>query len=128
MLGKVTRQKVCQPLAPSTRAASSSLRPCACMSGINSRATNGNVTKIVARTIPGAGAGETIYWVKGKEASFPFGPAEVVADTTVVGIVDSIHVAKAAAVKAAPAKAVPAKAVAAVAPRPGRASAARKGR
>ena len=84
--------------------------------------------QLICLDATGAGAGETIYWVKGKEASFPFGPAEVVADTTVVGIVDSIHVAKAAAVKAAPAKAVPAKAVAAVAPRPGRASAARKGR
>lgn len=62
----------------------------------------------------GAGAGETIYWVKGKEASFPFGPAEVVADTTVVGIVDSIHLAKAAAPAGAS--------------RPGRASAPRKGR
>ena len=27
--------------------------PCACISGINSRATNGNVTKIVASTMPG---------------------------------------------------------------------------
>ena len=53
MFGSVTRQNVCQPLAPSTRAASSSLRPCACMSGINSRATNGNVTNIVANTMPG---------------------------------------------------------------------------
>jgi microcompartment protein CcmK/EutM len=87
-----------------------------------------NGKQLICLDATGAGAGETIYWVKGKEASFPFGPAEVVADTTVVGIVDSIHVAKAAAVKAAPAKAVPAKAVAAVAPRPGRASAARKGR
>jgi microcompartment protein CcmK/EutM len=77
----------------------------------------------------GAGAGETIYWVKGKEASFPFGPAEVIADTTVVGIVDSIHLAKAAApVKATLAKAVPDKAVPAASPRQGRASAARKGR
>ena len=39
----------------------------------------------------GAGAGELIYYVKGKEASFPFLPADVPADTTVVGIVDSIH-------------------------------------
>jgi hypothetical protein len=53
MFGSVTRQNICQPLAPSTRAASSSVRPCACISGINSRATNGNVTKIVASTMPG---------------------------------------------------------------------------
>jgi microcompartment protein CcmK/EutM len=45
----------------------------------------------------GAGAGETVYWVKGKEASFPFGVPEVIADTTIVGIVDTIHLAKAAA-------------------------------
>ncbi len=53
MFGSVTRQNVCQPLAPSVRAASSSLRPCACISGINSRATNGNVTNVVASTMPG---------------------------------------------------------------------------
>ena len=41
-------QKVCQPVAPSDSAASSSARPCAVISGISSRATNGKVTKIVA--------------------------------------------------------------------------------
>jgi microcompartment protein CcmK/EutM len=39
----------------------------------------------------GAGTGEIIYYVRGKEASFPFLPAEPPADSTVVGIVDSIH-------------------------------------
>jgi ethanolamine utilization protein EutN len=39
----------------------------------------------------GAGAGEIIYYVRGKEASFPFLPAEPPADSTVVGIVNSIH-------------------------------------
>lgn len=53
MFGSVTRQKICQPLAPSTRAACSSSDPWACISGINSRATKGNVTKIVAKTTPG---------------------------------------------------------------------------
>ena len=43
----------------------------------------------------GAGAGETIYYVRGKEASFPFLPAEPPADATVVGIVDSVHVKRA---------------------------------
>ena len=38
----------------------------------------------------GAGAGELIYWVRGKEASFPFGD-EPPFDTTVVGIVDEVH-------------------------------------
>ena len=53
MLGSVTLQNICQPEAPSTSAASSSSRPCACISGISSRATNGKVTKIVASTMPG---------------------------------------------------------------------------
>ena len=53
MFGSVTRQNICQPLAPSATAASSSSVPCASISGISSRATNGKVTKIVARTIPG---------------------------------------------------------------------------
>ena len=38
----------------------------------------------------GAGAGELVYWCKGKEASFPFLPVEVPTDSTVVGIVDSV--------------------------------------
>lgn len=38
----------------------------------------------------GAGAGELVYWCKGKESSFPFLPAEVPTDSTIVGIVDSI--------------------------------------
>ena len=54
MFGSVTYQNTCQPLAPSTTAASSSSRPCACISGISSRATNGNVTKIDASTMPGS--------------------------------------------------------------------------
>jgi hypothetical protein len=33
-----------------------------------------------------------VYWVRGKEASFPFLPAEPPVDTTVVGIVDEVHV------------------------------------
>jgi microcompartment protein CcmK/EutM len=39
----------------------------------------------------GAGAGELIYWCRGKEASFPFLPDEVPADNTIVGIVDELH-------------------------------------
>ena len=40
----------------------------------------------------GAGAGELVYWVRGKEASFPFLPVETPTDTTIVGIVDSVHI------------------------------------
>jgi microcompartment protein CcmK/EutM len=40
----------------------------------------------------GAGAGELIYWCRGKEASFPFLPAEVPTEATVVGIIDRVRV------------------------------------
>jgi microcompartment protein CcmK/EutM len=36
----------------------------------------------------GAGAGELVYYVRGKEAAFPFAPDEVPSDATIVGIVD----------------------------------------
>ncbi|HEY3742520.1 MAG TPA: EutN/CcmL family microcompartment protein [Bryobacteraceae bacterium] len=38
----------------------------------------------------GAGAGELIYFTKGKEASFPFLPVEVPTDMTIVAIVDEV--------------------------------------
>lgn len=47
--------------------------------------------RVVCFDAVGAGAGELVYCVRGKEASFPFLPAEPCADTTIVGIVDSIH-------------------------------------
>jgi ethanolamine utilization protein EutN len=47
--------------------------------------------RVVCADCTGAGAGEIVYWLRGKEASFPFLPTEVPVDTTVVGIVDSIH-------------------------------------
>ena len=47
--------------------------------------------RIVCLDCTGAGAGEIVYCVRGKEASFPFLPSEPPADTTVVGIVDSVH-------------------------------------
>src|ERR1051326_1001260 len=48
--------------------------------------------RIICADCTGAGAGEMIYWVRGKEASFPFLPDEPPVDTTIVGIVDSVHV------------------------------------
>jgi ethanolamine utilization protein EutN len=36
----------------------------------------------------GAGSDEVVYYVRGKEASFPFKPGEIPSDATVVGIVD----------------------------------------
>jgi microcompartment protein CcmK/EutM len=47
---------------------------------------------IVCLDAVGAGAGELIYWCRGKESSFPFLPAEVQTDSTIVGIVDELHV------------------------------------
>jgi microcompartment protein CcmK/EutM len=43
---------------------------------------------LVAVDAVGAGVGETVFFVRGKEASFPFHPAEVPTDAGVVGIVD----------------------------------------
>ena len=40
----------------------------------------------------GAGAGETIYWCRGREASFPFLPKDVPTEATIVGIVDTINI------------------------------------
>lgn len=57
---------------------------------------------IVCTDSTGAGAGELVYWVRGKEASFPFLPAEPPTDTTIVGIVDSVHLRPAAASPALP--------------------------
>jgi microcompartment protein CcmK/EutM len=47
---------------------------------------------LICTDCTGAGAGEVVYWVRGKEASFPFMPDEVPTDATIVGIVDEIHV------------------------------------
>jgi len=47
---------------------------------------------LVAVDAMGAGVGETVFFVRGKEASFPFHPTEVPADAGVVGIVDHWHV------------------------------------
>ena len=43
---------------------------------------------LVAVDAAGAGVGEVVFFVRGKEASFPFYPTEVPADAGVVGIVD----------------------------------------
>jgi microcompartment protein CcmK/EutM len=47
---------------------------------------------IVALDSVGAGAGETVYWCRGREAGFPFLPAEVPTEATIVGIVDAVHI------------------------------------
>jgi ethanolamine utilization protein EutN len=43
---------------------------------------------LVAVDSVGAGAGENVFYVRGREASFPFLPAEVPTDAAIIGIVD----------------------------------------
>jgi microcompartment protein CcmK/EutM len=50
---------------------------------------------LVALDSVGAGVGEDVFYVKGREAAFPFYPGEPPADATVVGIVDERHVPEA---------------------------------
>jgi microcompartment protein CcmK/EutM len=55
---------------------------------------NGRATgkPLVALDSVGAGAGETVYWCRGREASFPWYPNDVPTETTIVGIVDHVEV------------------------------------
>ena len=43
---------------------------------------------LVAVDSVGAGAGEDVFYVRGREAALPFLPAEVPTDAAIVGIVD----------------------------------------
>jgi microcompartment protein CcmK/EutM len=43
---------------------------------------------LVALDSVGAGVGEHVFFVRGREAAFPFYPAEPPTDASVVGIVD----------------------------------------
>jgi microcompartment protein CcmK/EutM len=43
---------------------------------------------LVAVDAVGAGVGEEVFFVRGKEASFPFHPVDVPCDAGIVGIVD----------------------------------------
>lgn len=48
---------------------------------------------LVAVDAVGAGVGEDVFFVRGKEASFPFYPdAEPPVDAGIVGIIDHIHI------------------------------------
>ncbi len=53
------------------------------------RLPNGPV--VVAIDAVGAGAGETVYVCRGREAAFAFKPEEVPTEATVVAIVDSVE-------------------------------------
>ena len=46
--------------------------------------------QLIAVDAIGAGAGETVFYVTGREASFAFLPDHVPSDATVVAIVDSV--------------------------------------
>ena len=65
--------------------------------------------RIICTDCTGAGAGELIYWVRGREASYALLPQEPATDTTVVAIVDSVHL-KSKAAPEPPAPAAPASA------------------
>ena len=52
---------------------------------------------IIALDSVGAGAGETVYWCRGREAAFAWFPNDVPTETTIVGIVDRINIPAATA-------------------------------
>ena len=47
---------------------------------------------LVALDSVGAGVGERVFFVRGREAAFPFYPAEPPTDASIVGIVDHVDV------------------------------------
>lgn len=47
--------------------------------------------QIVCTDSLGVGSGQLVYWTRGKESSFPFLPAEVPTDSTIVGIIDQLN-------------------------------------
>lgn len=50
--------------------------------------------RLVAVDSVGAGVGENVFFVRGKEASFPWSPTEVPADAGIVGIIDHYTVSR----------------------------------
>ena len=52
--------------------------------------------RLVCADCTGAGAGELVYYTRGKEASYAFLPREVPSDNTIVGIVDELHLKRSA--------------------------------
>lgn len=47
--------------------------------------------KLLALDSMGAGAGETVYCCRGREASFPWYPEEIPTETSIIAIVDEIN-------------------------------------
>ena len=50
-----------------------------------------NGPTVVALDVVGAGAGETVYVCRGREAAFAFKPQEVPTEATIVAIVDEVQ-------------------------------------
>lgn len=50
-------------------------------------------TPLVCLDAVGAGAGETVYWARGREAAMAFPNEEVPTEAAIVGIVDGVNVA-----------------------------------
>jgi ethanolamine utilization protein EutN len=53
--------------------------------GINAKAVG---RALVAVDAAGAGVGERVFFVRGREAAYPFYPVEVPTDAAIIGIVD----------------------------------------
>ena len=47
---------------------------------------------LVALDSVGAGVGERVFFVRGREAAFPFYPAEPPTDAAIVGVIDAIDI------------------------------------
>jgi ethanolamine utilization protein EutN len=47
---------------------------------------------LVATDAAGAGVGEEVFFVRGREAAYPFFPVEVPTDAAIIGIVDAVTV------------------------------------
>lgn len=52
---------------------------------------NASGKSLVALDSVGAGIGENVYYVRGKEASFPWYPDEIPSDCSIVGILDKYN-------------------------------------
>jgi len=50
-----------------------------------------NGPTVVAMDVVGAGAGETVYVCRGREAAFAFKPDEVPTEAAIVAIVDEVY-------------------------------------
>ena len=50
-----------------------------------------NAPLMIATDAIGAGAGETVFWARGREAGIPYRPRSVATDACIVGIVDTIY-------------------------------------